>query len=578
MGLKEEALKAFPASSFRKYQKEVIEKIAELFESGVRCILLDAPVGFGKSYVNTAFARIFESFYTTPQLTLIDQILRDPRLQGIFKDIRGRQNYRCKYDPNATVDVGMCERQVNFPCNKYEECPYWIRKRECLKWSPVLMSFAYFILEGRTEGFEYSFRPRELLIVDEGHSIDRHIVDHMSLIVSPVSLPGVYESVRRWIQDEYRDSNEVRGFVETVRDYVKEQLSYVQTTLDGGVALSREEAMMKKKLEDWLTLANLFLEDESNEWVWSVRWMTLPDGSKRKYLVIQPVYARAFGYELVWRRAERYIISSATIIDAEMFIKETGLDRAVLPSEVAHLKVPMTFPARNRPIIDATVGKLTIDERSRNIGKAVRMIEEILRREPGNVAIHCHSYEFMRMLARFIHPCYVDRIITHEPEDREKALEEWKRSRGKVFACVAFTEGQDWKGEICDAQILLKTPYPDSENDARVKRRLEKKEWVWYRLEALKQVMQAYGRAIRSEDDKARFYVIDSSFEDLISWCWKWIPSWFKEALPPHWNKDVVKAKVAELRKLGYRGTEAELKRIAKAMLKAEAKELGLAL
>ena len=46
------------------------------------------------------------------------------------------------------------------------------------------------------------------------------------------------------------------------------------------------------------------------------------------------------------------------------------------------------------------------------------------------------------------------------------------------------------------------------------------------------EVIQAYGRAVRAEDDRARFYVIDGSFQRLVGKCSKFVPDWFKEALP----------------------------------------------
>jgi ATP-dependent DNA helicase DinG len=105
-------------------------------------------------------------------------------------------------------------------------------------------------------------------------------------------------------------------------------------------------------------------------------------------------------------------------------------------------------------------------------------------------------------------------------------------SRGQVFVSVAFGEGQDWKYEICEAQILLKVPFPDL-GDKRIARRLEMGHRNWYQNQALLEVIQAYGRAIRAEDDKARFYIIDGSFTRLAHECREVIPDWFKEALPP---------------------------------------------
>jgi len=106
---------------------------------------------------------------------------------------------------------------------------------------------------------------------------------------------------------------------------------------------------------------------------------------------------------------------------------------------------------------------------------------------------------------------------------------------------VSFTEGQDWKGEICSAQVIFKIPFPDVK-DRRVARRLEFKNWRWYRMEALKETIQAYGRAVRTPSESKPTYVVDLSFLDLIRNMKKSLPDWFVEALPEHW-KDFVEVR-----------------------------------
>ncbi|MCW4031955.1 MAG: hypothetical protein NWF08_01000 [Candidatus Bathyarchaeota archaeon] len=54
----------------------------------------------------------------------------------------------------------------------------------------------------------------------------------------------------------------------------------------------------------------------------------------------------------------------------------------------------------------------------------------------------------------------------------------------------------------------------------------------WYKNYAMSEVVQAYGRAIRAEDDRARFYIVDGSFTGFLRDCWRFIPDWFKDALP----------------------------------------------
>jgi len=70
------------------YQKETVERIVEAFNSGKKCVVLTAPTGFGESYVNASFTSVTRSLYATPQLALIDQMLRDQSLKSRFVEIK----------------------------------------------------------------------------------------------------------------------------------------------------------------------------------------------------------------------------------------------------------------------------------------------------------------------------------------------------------------------------------------------------------------------------------------------------------------------------------------------------------
>ncbi len=147
-------LDSFPSHTLRPYQREILRAGVEAFQSGKKCVLVLAPTGFGKSYVDAAFGSVTESFYVTPQLALIDQLLADPNLKNRFVEIKGRQNYRCYYNPQRGVHVGKCETE-NYPCHeRFDICPYWMQKQLALHARSVLMSLAYLIFEGTTEGSE----------------------------------------------------------------------------------------------------------------------------------------------------------------------------------------------------------------------------------------------------------------------------------------------------------------------------------------------------------------------------------------------------------------------------------------
>lgn len=534
----QEVLHGFPAPSFRKFQKETIIKIAEAFNSGIKCILLDAPTGSGKSYVNMTFCKLRKSFYTTPQLSLIDQILADPLLRGTIVEIKGRQNYICVYDPAATCDVGVCYRTKDFSCSKSEVCPYWVQKLKALSSRTALMSFAYFFLEGKVTETPYSFGNRPLLVLDESHNIDREIINHVNLTISPWSVPWrIYEGIQGLIKKEYTSVMEVLTFMKIIRDLLKkESFIYEQRTLDGS-SMTIGDLKEKNRADDFVSKVDTFEESlDSTEWIWQTSW-TNYHGKPCPTLIVQPLYARFFAADMLWSRADTFIVSSATILDPQRFSEEAGLDRVLSSSKIMHVKVPSTFPPENRPIIDISVGKMTRSEKDTNFKKAVEMLEAVIVHELGkNIAVHTPSYEDSKKIYETIKPELRPLLVAHNSSDRQEQLEFWKSSKGRVFIAVAFREGQDWKGEICEAQALFRVPFPDV-SDRRVAARLARKQWVWYYQMALKEVIQAYGRAVRSPEEKKNFYVVDSSFWSLLRKTRRVLPKWFVEALPLEWEK-----------------------------------------
>ena len=518
----DDVLDMFPSRNFRKHQRETIIKMVDAFTSGIKCILLVAPTGAGKSYLNASFTSATRSFYATPQLALIDQMMRDPLLEGRFVEIRGRQNYRCYYDRSRGVHVGKCETE-QYPCNeRLDICPYWMQKMRALKASSVLLSLAYLISEGQTEGRSESYLgTRALMVLDEAHNLEEQCLNHISLRLSPFTIPyDIYDQILPALRD-VKTEVELGGFLEGLESKLSRLLEQLRQKSERS-SLSIIQAENKELIERYLASYYLYMNSQS-EWVWQIR---------NNQLLLQPVFAKEFMKQLLWKRAEYYVISSATILDPQEFVELNGLTTILKPDEICVLQEPSTFPVENRPIIDATVGPLSKQEWENNMPQAVKMVAEILRKEKGKVAIHSHSYRHQRALVERLPADLKHRLIVHTSRDREEKLQEWMRSRGKVFVSVAFNEGQDWKYDLCSAQILLKVPFADL-SDRRMSRRLRLGHRRWYENQAMMEVIQAYGRAIRAEDDKAEFYVVDGSFQKLVRSCWPYIPDWFKEALPP---------------------------------------------
>lgn len=514
----------FPFSKFRKYQKEVLEETVEAFNSGYRWILLETPTGFGKSPVNVSFCRVMRSFYTTPQNILLNQ------LRGDFPDlalIKGRKHYECAELLRGNCDEDSpCKRNVNYVCrDKYERCPYWIAKIQAINSQTALTNFAYFVGESFIHGTPNvpQFGNRELLVIDEGHSIDQHILNFISIAISNRTLPyPVFQSVKRTLLSLPKRLNQEqidKLFEETIA-YC---LDYLETLPE---ELTTEQIKGEKKTRGFLQRVKTYQNNLDADWIGQIEKGTY----RRRPWVrarIQPIYVKSFMHQYLWRRANKFIVSSATIFMHD-FVKECGLSNYT--DEVCYTHVPSTFPILNRMIIDAAAGSLSWTKKKETMPAALDTISKILAIEKGKGIIHAHSYPFKEEIKKgILNP----RLMFHNSDDRQEVLNAFLAAppeRGAVLVAVAMTEGLDLKGDLATFQIMFKCPFPDLK-DLRVYRRLiELKHNRWYNIQALKTTVQAYGRAVRSPTDKAAFYLIDS---DISRTCKRWfrqLPRFFKEA------------------------------------------------
>ena len=53
----------------------------------------------------------------------------------------------------------------------------------------------------------------------------------------------------------------------------------------------------------------------------------------------------------------------------------------------------------------------------------------------------------------------------------------------------------------------------------------------YYPLTTVRDLVQSYGRSVRSMDDRANTYILDSCFTDVLKWSGKYIPQWVKAAI-----------------------------------------------
>lgn len=515
----------FPAPSYRGNQRDALREIRAAFSAGNEVVLVRAPTGSGKSLLARAICgaartpaeadpkQATGAYYTTPQVSQLDDVAEDALLSDL-QVIRGKGNYTCLLPGEETTPVNRapCVRERGYDCAVKHRCPYFSDRAIASNRAIAAMTLAYFM---QTAGSEL-FGRRDVCVIDEAHGLAQWAEMYATIDLGPRTVP-MWEDLS---VPEIDSLDRAARYAETLSGTCARR----KDDLLAREKLTPEEAAERDRLQELLGELDWFLNeyrDPESPTTWAI------DQTEDRSLAIKPMNPERYLSYTVWDRANRFALLSATILNKAAFCRGVGLD----PDRVALVDVGHTFPIERRPLYDATRGKMTYDHREETLPKLARVLTRIMaehRSEKG--IVHAHSYAIQERLADFLSDFGVgDRVRTHDRKDRDAALENWKESDGAdVFLSVKMEEALDLTGDLARFQVICKAPYLNT-SDSRVAHRLEAGQWAWYHRAALRTVIQACGRVVRSPDDHGATYLADSSLLDLFDRTRGDMPPWFTE-------------------------------------------------
>jgi DNA excision repair protein ERCC-2 len=219
----------------------------------------------------------------------------------------------------------------------------------------------------------------------------------------------------------------------------------------------------------------------------------------------------------IFKQAYCNIFMSATLQPLEMYKDLFGVE-AITKS------YPSPFPKKNKLVIidDSTTTKYenrTVEEYK----KIAKRIEEIFEKIPGNVACFFPSYEVLKNVIRYINNKEV--LVQREnmnSKEIQNLLEQLKKSKKVLLFGVmggSLSEGVDYPENILKGIIVVGIPLekPNLETTARInfyeKKFGSKGKDYAYIIPAIIRAVQAAGRAIRSEKDKAVIVFMDKRYK-----------------------------------------------------------------
>jgi ATP-dependent DNA helicase DinG len=232
----------------------------------------------------------------------------------------------------------------------------------------------------------------------------------------------------------------------------------------------------------------------------------------------------------VLEKCSKTLIMSATILNNKTFCRNIGL----VAEEVKFLQVESDFPIENRPIYPLNIAYLNFSSMQlhsikQDIAKAVDNIMSLHKNDKG--IIHTTSYEQLNFIKENISKENLRRLVLTDPDiQRDEVIAQHSNSKKPtVLISPSLHTGLDLRNELSRFQIITKIPYPNKGDRWTNAKREKDQEWYYWQT-ALK-LIQACGRSIRSKDDWAKTYVLDSAFRYFVTRNMNILPSWFVQAI-----------------------------------------------
>ena len=561
----------FPLPSIRERQKSVIAEIESAYKSGYRHIFLEAPTGFGKTPVAIALARYLGSSHVcTATKDLQTQYRRD---FPFMAEVKGRGNFPCivKEDMglDESCDYGPCVKDDGYDCVyktrmmdyrvegegtnhelvkidpfaerryikelqskskivelEWKPCHYFHQKWIGARSSHTVYNYRYFLSDVFYAG---TAQKRNLLVLDEAHQLESEVGDFRSFTIRKNMLP--------FLKMKMPDSN--IEDVETWLDFcveMKERLFEFAQKAEGIIERSNQrvavEPFTEKNLIDALeretTLAAVIDDVKANNDNWIVSGVQRDPENQLMKVTLMPLEVSRY-FDSILDKGSVSLFMSATILSKDYLCKTTGLE----PDKVKFIRVEESdFPVKNRLIHMENIAWLsakTMAESLPKIGKAVDRIMSKHRDEKG--IIHTTSYSQLQFIKDNISKENAGRLIeTGSKLDRSEVLERhYSSKKPTVLISPSLHLGVDLKDDFSRFQIIVKVPYPDL-TDKRILK-MKERDPKWYTWNTVLRLVQAYGRSVRSKEDHATTYLLDSSISFLLKNAQDIVPKWFTEAI-----------------------------------------------
>lgn len=516
----------------REQQIEALQFTKKSINNGKKNILLNLPTGAGKSYFIIMFANWYKNFINNN--AKFDIITNSKILQSQYvndfpfiKSLKGTSNYYCDFHKTNCSEGKELNKVLKRVCNN---CPYDYAKRMWIDSDIGSSNFALFIsLALYTENLEQ--KNSNVLIIDEAHDFESVFCDFISTKLSKNVLKKC--GLSQILQTNYlREFKKIKKHEDFIRFIENDFLNNIQNHHEKLTENIRKESekniknIKSKQLSYCLSLIEKLDKLIENYYKYKDNWSLdiSYDKENNIELIIQPIWGYPFLNDIIWKNYDHIIFMSGTLLDKKMYSYINGLDENI----TTYKEMNSVFDVKKRPLYYIKVGKMTYKEKEKTFENQIEVINKILKKYKDKKGIiHTVNYELNNWLKEKI---ICDRFIFHDPDNREEKYQEFLESNEpKIMISPSMMSGIDLHSDRARFAIMLKIPYPNiSSNKIKARQKSNKD---WYNFKTCSDIIQTYGRTIRSESDYSDTFLLDESFSNILKYNSKYLPRYFTNAI-----------------------------------------------
>lgn len=451
---------------------------------------------------------------------LQDQYIRD---FDFIANLKGKGNYWCRKQGMNCGDASILNKSTDKKC---ESCAYKIAQSHFIRNPLSLTNFHLITSYAMYSPDMLAERNSKLLIIDEAHSFEETFCDFISSVFSERSIK-LLDSWQGWMEQDLDRLNTI----EEASSWVKDVLLPILNSKCSELLDEAKESRIKSKrlalvqkadhVDKTICKLNRFINDRKN---YQKNWTFEKDLDQygKTRILVEPIWGNLYLEEMFWKKYDHIVFMSGTILDKDLFSYLMGINS----EKATHLCLPCPFDPKKRPVVYLKFGKMSYGEKKKTFERAVPIIDKILEKNSQNKGIiHTANYELSNWIKASIKN---PRLLFHDSATREKTLETHLiATKETVIVSPSMFTGIDLKDDLSRFQIILKVPFPNLMSN-KIKRRLESFP-EWYNWKTLVDLLQAYGRSIRNEEDWAETYILDGCFDQILNN--KRVPQYFLEAL-----------------------------------------------